>query len=260
MDAMDRFVSRENIKRYRQSCRRIDGRCRAITNYEIAGRRRSQVQVGTERQTATLPKNDHPSTRQPRIGSRMTERSSELVASRKAADPHANRLLGLLPPRDYARLRPHLHRIALEYRQSLYRAHKPIGFVYFIETGVGSLVNTGQRPGNAEFAGNRYKRIRRHIYPPDTGTGAGNRGVCTGRLPGRIHRELFGKRRIAGSEKFRVTGLYHQSNGRNHHSCVCKGRQSAKRNLSVEIWKDGRELASNATSAPFGTASVSANV
>ena len=30
----------------------------------------------------------------------------------------------------------------LEYRQSLYRAHKPIGFVYFIETGVGSLVNT----------------------------------------------------------------------------------------------------------------------
>ena len=65
-----------------------------------------------------------------------------MVASRKAADPHANRLLGLLPPRDYARLRPHLQRIPLEYRQSLYRAHRPIGFVYFIETGVGSLVNT----------------------------------------------------------------------------------------------------------------------
>ena len=65
-----------------------------------------------------------------------------MVASRKAADPHANRLLGLLPPRDYKRLRPHLHRIPLEYRQSLYRANKPIGFVYFIETGVGSLVNT----------------------------------------------------------------------------------------------------------------------
>ena len=65
-----------------------------------------------------------------------------MVASRKAADPHANRLLGLLPPRDCARLRPHLQRIALEYRQSLYRARKPIGFVYFIETGVGSLVNT----------------------------------------------------------------------------------------------------------------------
>jgi len=72
----------------------------------------------------------------------MIERSGEMVASRKAADPHANRLLGLLPPRDYARLRPHLQRIPLEYRQSLYRAHKPIGFIYFIETGVGSLVNT----------------------------------------------------------------------------------------------------------------------
>ncbi len=72
----------------------------------------------------------------------MTERSSKVAASRKAADPPANRLLGLLPPRDYARLRPHLHRMPLEYRQSLYRANKPIGFVYFIETGVGSLVNT----------------------------------------------------------------------------------------------------------------------
>jgi CRP-like cAMP-binding protein len=65
-----------------------------------------------------------------------------VVARRKAADPPANRLLGLLPPRDYERLRPHLERIALDYRQSLYRAQKPIGFVYFIETGVGSLVNT----------------------------------------------------------------------------------------------------------------------
>jgi CRP-like cAMP-binding protein len=64
------------------------------------------------------------------------------MAPRNAADRHDNRLLGLLPPSDYERLRPHLRRIPLEYRQSLYRANKPIGFVYFIETGVGSLVNT----------------------------------------------------------------------------------------------------------------------
>jgi CRP-like cAMP-binding protein len=61
---------------------------------------------------------------------------------RRTAEPQANRLLGLLSPKDYARLRPHLERIPLAYRQSLYRANKPIGFVYFIETGVGSLVNT----------------------------------------------------------------------------------------------------------------------
>ena len=65
-----------------------------------------------------------------------------MVASRKATDAPANRLLGLLLPKDYRRLRPHLHRMPLNYRQSLYRAHKPIEFVYFIETGVGSLVNT----------------------------------------------------------------------------------------------------------------------
>ena len=73
-----------------------------------------------------------------------------MVASRKASDRHANRLLGLLQPRDYQRLRPHLHRIPLRYRQSLYRANKPIEYVYFIETGVGSLVNTMRNGAAAE--------------------------------------------------------------------------------------------------------------
>ncbi len=73
-----------------------------------------------------------------------------MVARRKASEPHANRLLGLLPPRDYQRLRPHLHRISLQYKQSLYRANKPIEFVYFIETGVGSLVNTMKNGDAAE--------------------------------------------------------------------------------------------------------------
>ncbi len=72
------------------------------------------------------------------------------MAKRKAADVPANRLLGLLPPRDYQRLRPHLQRIPLGYRQSLYRARKPIGFVYFIESGVGSLVNTMSNGDAAE--------------------------------------------------------------------------------------------------------------
>jgi CRP-like cAMP-binding protein len=82
----------------------------------------------------------------------VTNRSSKVVTTRKASDLHANRLLGLLPPRDYKRLRPHLQRIPLEYRKSLYRANKPIAFVYFIETGVGSLVNT-MRNGEAAEVG-----------------------------------------------------------------------------------------------------------
>ncbi len=56
--------------------------------------------------------------------------------------PKQNRLLALLRGADYARLRPHLEAVTLDYRQSLYRANKPIEAVYFIESGVGSLVNT----------------------------------------------------------------------------------------------------------------------
>ncbi|MDZ4692547.1 Crp/Fnr family transcriptional regulator [Terricaulis sp.] len=64
------------------------------------------------------------------------------MAARKAVDAPANRLLALLSAKDYGRLRPHLQRAPLTYRQSLYEANKPIETVYFIETGVGSLVNT----------------------------------------------------------------------------------------------------------------------
>lgn len=47
----------------------------------------------------------------------------------KAVDLPANRLLGLLTPRDYNRLRPHLGRVPLEYKKSLYEADKKIEFV-----------------------------------------------------------------------------------------------------------------------------------
>jgi CRP-like cAMP-binding protein len=64
------------------------------------------------------------------------------MVGRKAFEQPANRLLGLLAKKDYERLRPHLERVPLDYRQSLIRAAEPITWVYFIETGVGSLVNT----------------------------------------------------------------------------------------------------------------------
>jgi len=60
----------------------------------------------------------------------------------RGSRPFANRLLALLSRADYERLRPHLEYAVLKYRQSLYRANRSIGFVHFIETGVGSLVNT----------------------------------------------------------------------------------------------------------------------
>ncbi|MGE4063672.1 MAG: Crp/Fnr family transcriptional regulator [Rhodospirillaceae bacterium] len=55
--------------------------------------------------------------------------------------PPVNRLLASLNPGDYKRLRPHLEAVTLRYKQPLYDAQEAIEFVYFLETGVASLVN-----------------------------------------------------------------------------------------------------------------------
>ena len=68
------------------------------------------------------------------------------------ANQHQNRLLALLPEPDYQRLHPHLEPVRLSYKRQLYQANKPIDFVYFVETGVGSLVNT-MKNGDASEVG-----------------------------------------------------------------------------------------------------------
>jgi hypothetical protein len=45
-----------------------------------------------------------------------------VATTHKAVNAQANRLLGLLSFKDYRRLQPHLRRVPLDYRQSLYRA------------------------------------------------------------------------------------------------------------------------------------------
>ena len=82
----------------------------------------------------------------------IARKGSRRAAAQKAVSPsvRANRLLGSLTRADYERLRPHLQRVPLKYRQSLYRANKLIKYVYFIETGVGSLVNTMKNGEAAE--------------------------------------------------------------------------------------------------------------
>ena len=65
-----------------------------------------------------------------------------MTRSQTSASSRQNRLLALLRSADYAQLRPHLEPVTLEYRQSLYRANKPIDALYFLQSGVGSLVNT----------------------------------------------------------------------------------------------------------------------
>jgi CRP-like cAMP-binding protein len=53
-----------------------------------------------------------------------------------------NRLLGRLATADFERLRPHLEPVTLEYKRQLYQPYEPIAHVYFIESGVASLVTT----------------------------------------------------------------------------------------------------------------------
>ena len=57
-------------------------------------------------------------------------------------DQRTNRLLTLLSADDYDRLRPHLTKGELEYKQILYEAARPIEQVYFPIDGVASLVLT----------------------------------------------------------------------------------------------------------------------
>ena len=64
----------------------------------------------------------------------------QIFRSRQTA--HQNRLLASLPHEDYERLRRRLEPVALQNKQTLYKANAPIEFVHFIETGVGSLVIT----------------------------------------------------------------------------------------------------------------------
>jgi CRP-like cAMP-binding protein len=61
-----------------------------------------------------------------------------------------NRLLELLPANDFARLRQQLDEVPLDYKFELYRAGKPIPFVYFPLTGVASIVNTMMNGAAAE--------------------------------------------------------------------------------------------------------------
>lgn len=63
-----------------------------------------------------------------------------------------NRLLKSLQPEDYERLRQHLQPVEFNYKMPLYQADEHIEFVYFIETGVASLLKT-MRNGNAVEAG-----------------------------------------------------------------------------------------------------------
>ena len=71
--------------------------------------------------------------------------TGELASDTVAPDPpSANRLLAALPRAEYLRLLPYLEPVSLPNRQSLYAAHTPIPYVWFIERGVASVIRAMQ--------------------------------------------------------------------------------------------------------------------
>lgn len=59
----------------------------------------------------------------------------------QTSDPSANSILKALSSADFILLEPHLLAVDLPVRMSLERTHEPIESVYFIETGVASVVS-----------------------------------------------------------------------------------------------------------------------
>ncbi len=56
------------------------------------------------------------------------------------SDSPGNRLLAGLPTRAYQKLAPDLQRVPLEFKQVLFDQDAPIDYVYFVETGVLSML------------------------------------------------------------------------------------------------------------------------
>ena len=62
------------------------------------------------------------------------------VSAAGNSSPPQNRLLAVLRPTDLALLQPHLQRVALDLKRDMERPNRRIRTVYFLETGIASVV------------------------------------------------------------------------------------------------------------------------
>ena len=69
-----------------------------------------------------------------------------------ASDASANRILSALPPEDLARLQPHLTRISLSLGESVYEPGATMSHLYFVTSGIVSLLQVMKDGASAEIA------------------------------------------------------------------------------------------------------------
>jgi CRP-like cAMP-binding protein len=76
----------------------------------------------------------------------------QVNTSAAAAKPPSNRLLGILPREDFARMQPHLELVPLELGWVVYESGGAQGYVYFPTTAIVSLLYVMQDGASAEIA------------------------------------------------------------------------------------------------------------
>jgi CRP-like cAMP-binding protein len=72
------------------------------------------------------------------------------MAPKSGLPAFRNQLLAALAATDIALLQPHLERVDLELRAELEHPHRPIKHVYFLESGMASIVGRGPKQKEAE--------------------------------------------------------------------------------------------------------------
>jgi hypothetical protein len=69
-----------------------------------------------------------------------SDRRGTVVALRGVVSKPKNRILQALPDEDFRRIEQHLDPVQMRLREPLLEAYKPIDHVYFVESGVVSLI------------------------------------------------------------------------------------------------------------------------
>jgi CRP-like cAMP-binding protein len=108
-----------------------------------------------------------------------------------------NRLLARFDPQDEAALRPALQDVPLEYNKVLYEAGQPIDFVYFVTSGVASMVKNMSDGNSAEVGtiGNEGVVGSPLLFGFDTGPATVHMQIPGDgmRIPARIFRDALAR-------------------------------------------------------------------
>jgi CRP-like cAMP-binding protein len=133
------------------------------------------------------------------------------MIDRSTNRPACNRLLAALPPDEYARLHAHLTPMTLPFKHVLYDVHQPIEHVYFVNSGVYSILTVTEKSEAIEVA---IVGSEGMVPPPSfAGSETANlKVVC--QTPGvalRLAADILRREQAAGGQLGALLGRYTQA-------------------------------------------------